>query len=186
MAIRIRRSPNYVDGVGIKMSGTTGGVKMRAPGGGGDLLGSLANPYTLLTDGTPLSFTIDSNVTAQYREFDASGTPFYGRYVKFTCPVLGMQLLDINFGVQTDIVDYLDTYMYVFEASTVISGAPGSWNLIDYDDDGGAGDYDVFPNTYVSLSAFDLTPGVDYIIEATTYDTNDVSNVKMIATLVGV
>ena len=185
MAIKIRKSSNYIGGAGVKLLGTLGGMKMRSLGGGaggGGGTGTALDPYVLLTDGTPLLFTIDSSVIAEYRQFDNGGAPHYGKYATFVCPVMSPgDTLRIRFGVQTDSVDSLDTYMYLFEGSTFVLGGE---TLIDQDDDGGSGYYDVFENTLLEIPEGTLTAGQPYILELTTYSVGNTSNVKVIADVV--
>ena len=182
MPFVVKKSANYVD-QSLKSRGFSGAF--RSLGGGsvsGGGLGSALEPYSLLTDGTPLLFSIDSSVTAEYREFDNGDAPHYGKYATFVCPAMSPgETLRIRFGVQTDLVDYLDTYMYVFDGSTFVLGGE---TLISQDDDGGSGGYDVFENTLLEFPEGTLTAGQPYIIELTTFSAGDTSNVKVIADVV--
>lgn len=182
MAIRVRTAAGLPPSFGFRIRGGGGGVSFRSSSGPVTSPGGPLNPLTLLTDGTPLLFTIDSSIAAEYREFEELSTGYYGKYATFVCPAIPPgHVLRIRFGIQTDLVDYLDTYAYLFEGSTFVLG---SETLVGYDDDGGSGDYDVFENTLLELPSGALTPGQSYILELTTYGDGDTGNVKVVADVV--
>ena len=185
MPFRFKKTPEYAGQsaklINLGLGGRLGTPSISPGGGGGGGTGTALDPYVLLTDGTPLLFTIDSSVNAEYRADTEGDGVYYGKYVTFTCPALASnQTLRVRYGIQTDFVDYLDTYMYAFEGAT--------WNgfntYVDEDDDGGAGYYDEFENTLLEFPDGALTEGNSYIIEATTFDTAEAGNVKMIADVV--
>lgn len=182
MPFRFKKTPEYAGQsaklINLGLGGRLGTPGISTGGGGGGGTGTALDPYVLLTDGTPLLFTIDSSVNAEYQS-DSFGGTYYGKYVTFVCPVLAPgDSLRIRYGIQTDFVDYLDTYMYVFDGATYTFGVN---TYVDEDDDNGAGYYDEFENTLLEFPDGTLTEGNSYIIEATTYNDLDVGNVKIIA-----
>lgn len=185
--IRFRKNSNYVSGQKIKFFGGTGQISMKpnTPGGGG-VCGTQLNPCVLLTDGTPQVFTLSPAITATLRT-GVNGSVTYGRYFMFTAPTLGFrESLRIRYGVQTDGVDNIDTYLYLFDGLTW-TGAENNVQLSEMvlaeDDESGVGDTTTFENTNIITSI--LTPGETYYLEATTATTATSGNVKVIADVLG-
>lgn len=190
MTVRVKRSPAFVPGSsGTRVKGTAGRLTifMRpSPSGGGAGTGTALDPYVLSTDGTPLLFSIDSSVAAEYRQDVEGNTPFYGKYATFVCPTMSPgDTLRIRFGVPVDppgdAPSPLDTYMYLFEGSTFALGVS---TYVTEDDDAGSGDYDTFENTLLEFPEGTLTAGQSYILELTTFDTTVTGDLKVIADVV--
>lgn len=183
MTINIKRTSSF-SGQGFTFRGTGGGIAVReaatgGSGGGGGGTGDPSDPYVLLTDGTPLLFTVGAGDNASFST-GWYGGPRNGKYAVFTAPVVPVgSVLRLRLGPQVDFTGPWDQFMWLFDGATYAGSVSFIYPDVDNASLGTQYTFDVVGFYY---NAGTLTPSAQYVIEVQ----SDPGDIKLIADVISV